>query len=238
MQAGSYDLRWYSAAEGGNVMQLSGTNGSLTVLKAANFSAGATVTGTATATQVVARGAGAGGTVRAAPQTNGGESSIGFYRNSDQSGTAAGDQWVLGQGSWSVGAGNFSIGTLSWGSCLTINTTTAAVNIPYALTIVDRQVAPVPWVAGHFDGTTSASVTLTSDTGQRDISSVSRTSVGVYVVSWTGAHPRGDLYQVFANMNATAGFLSWDRTSTSLTLRAFTNTAMPQDPAEIDFMIP
>jgi hypothetical protein len=152
MQAGSTDLRWYSAAAGQSVMQLSGTDGSLSVFQAATFSSNVSVSGT--------------------------------------------------------------------------------------LSIGGQPAATKPWVAGHFDGTTAASVPLSSDTGQRTITSVSRTSVGVYVVSWTGAHPRGVLYQVFANMNATAGFLSWDRTSTSLTLRAFTNTALPQDPAEIDFMIP
>ena len=88
-----------------------------------------------TATQVVARGAGAGGTVRAAPTGTGGESSIGFFRNPDQSGGAAGDQWVMGQNSWTVGAGNFSIGTPARASCLTINATTGVVNLPYGLSI-------------------------------------------------------------------------------------------------------
>ena len=81
--------------------------------------------------------------------TNGGESSFGCYRNADLSGTAAGDQWVLGQGSWSVGAGNFLIGTLARGSCLTINATTGIANLPYGLTIADQPVATRPWVAGH-----------------------------------------------------------------------------------------
>jgi hypothetical protein len=173
---------------------------------------------------------------RVSPGTNGAESSLAFYRNANQSGTSAGDVWTLGHGAHGLGAGNFAIGASTIGSCLSISSS-GTVNINYSLTIAGQPAATRPWVAGHFDGTTTPSVTALSDFGQRAIG-VSRTSVGIYVVSWTGAHPRGAGYAVFANMNVTAGFLGWDRTSTSLTLRAFTNTGIPQDPAEIDFMVP
>jgi hypothetical protein len=186
---------------------------------------------------VTATNAGTQPAVRIRPSANDGPAEIYFSRRADGSGNSAGDTWVIGHAGFGAGAGNFGIGTGGPGVCLSINAN-GTVNLPYGLFIGGQQAATKPWVAGHFDGTTSASVPLLSDTGWRGISSVSRTGVGVYVVSWAGAHPRGDGYSVFANMNATAGFLSWDRTSTSLTLRATTNAAVPQDPAEINFMIP
>jgi hypothetical protein len=120
------------------------------------FTTAVAVNGSMTATQVVARGFGAGGTVRSAPTTNGGESSIGFYRNADQSGNAAGDQWVLGHNSWSAGAGNFSIGTLGRGECLTINALTGVANVPYGLSVKNVQLSEMlnrmkPHSAGVMD---------------------------------------------------------------------------------------
>ena len=47
---------------------------------------------------------------RVSPATNGNESSIAFYRNSNFSIPSTGDVWVVGHSTWGIGAGNFAIG--------------------------------------------------------------------------------------------------------------------------------
>jgi hypothetical protein len=217
MPVGGNDLRWAHAVSG-TCMQLSGTDGSLTVSKAATFSASTTTTGTATATQVVARGSGIGGTVRAAPATNGNESSIGFYRNSDQSGSAAGDQWVLGQGSWGVGAGNFSIGTLARGSCLTINATTGIANLPYGLSVANQGLSTMlDAMKPHSAGLIDTNGTVLRDNGKYPFT-VSRAGP-TYTVNLPV--PYEFQYGVIATLDSPAVYAIvryGNRTSTSFTL--------------------
>jgi hypothetical protein len=91
-----------------------------------------------------------------------------------------------------------------------------------------------PWVSGWFNGNP---VSVGSNNDGQKLFSVSRSSTGTYVVSWTGAHPKGTQYTVIAVMPSATGFLAWDRASTSVTLKAYTNAGLFQDPLEIDFMI-
>jgi hypothetical protein len=191
--------------------------------------------------QVVARGSGIAGTIRAAPATNGGESSIGFYRNSDQSGNAAGDQWVLDQGSWGVGAGNFSIGTLARGQCLTIDATTGIVNSFYMLTIAGQPAATRPWVAGRFSGTTVAgAVTLRANIGQQQSVTITRTStVGEYNLSWTTAHPLGANYvMTVALPGGNPIWLTTSATTATISCYTFQGTQIdPASPADVYFVV-
>jgi hypothetical protein len=190
-----------------------------------------------------------GGTLRVAPLTNSGESSIGFYRNADQSGSAAGDRWVLGQGSWGVGAGNFSIGTLTRDSCISIDAQGATTfNYPVSffsqpsVTIGNRQVGTRPWVAGRFAGSTVASTIIprTSD-GHRGFTVARASTVGEYVVSWTTPHPNGGNYVYFAQAGGLQAIvLAMGATATSLTISFYTYTGSQADPVfpgEATFMI-
>ncbi|MEK7122656.1 MAG: shufflon system plasmid conjugative transfer pilus tip adhesin PilV, partial [Patescibacteria group bacterium] len=66
--------------------------------------------------KLTVKGWGPGGTIRVQPDTNGGETAIGFKQNAD----GTGKEWVMGQNSWGAGAGNFAIGiggtgTYGWG---------------------------------------------------------------------------------------------------------------------------
>jgi hypothetical protein len=124
MQAGSYDLRWYSAAEGGKVMQLLGTNGSLTVLKAANFSAGATVTG-----------AGQRPAFTALPVANDGAAEIYFGRKTNGTSVNPGDVWVAGHAGFGAGAGNFGVGATSLGLITRIDGTTGLTTFNYPVNV-------------------------------------------------------------------------------------------------------
>jgi hypothetical protein len=78
--------------------------------------------GNLTAGRIASRGDGSGGTIRCAPAGNTGESSIAFYRNGNGTvSSAAGDQWVIGQGSYGAGDRGFGIGCNNTGLCLRIS---------------------------------------------------------------------------------------------------------------------
>ena len=89
---------------------------------------------------------------RAAPATNGQESSIGFYRFNNLNVQDAGDVWVIGQSAWDVGAGNFAIGRPG-GAALTI-TSAGVVNIPNSLTVASVAVQRIPYVSCRISGNT------------------------------------------------------------------------------------
>ena len=88
MQSDSHDLRWYLPGQD-VCMQLSATDGSLAVYKAATFSAGVN------STRVVVDSPDFG-QFRARPTAPNGESSIAFYRNPGQSQPSAGGSTARG----------------------------------------------------------------------------------------------------------------------------------------------
>jgi hypothetical protein len=78
--------------------------------------------GNLTAGRITSRADGSAGTIRCSPPVgNTGESTIGFYRNGGGTIGAAGDQWLVGQGSWGVGDRGFGIGCNTTGVCLGIS---------------------------------------------------------------------------------------------------------------------
>jgi hypothetical protein len=75
---------------------------------------------------------GSGGNIRAVPSSDGGESSIGFYKYIDMRTTAFNDVWIVGQNCWDNEG--FSIGTPGTNACLNIDSA-GNVLIPYNLTV-------------------------------------------------------------------------------------------------------
>jgi hypothetical protein len=69
-----------------------------------------------------------GGSIRCIPLSDSTESSIGFYRYTDERGNNPGEVWVAGQNAWTLPG--FSIGTPFIGSCFNINAM-GMVSIPY-----------------------------------------------------------------------------------------------------------
>ena len=69
-----------------------------------------TIPGDTSAGRIVARASGSAGTVRCAPNTADGESSIGFYRNGNSSVSLTGDFWAIGHNAYGPGDRSFGIG--------------------------------------------------------------------------------------------------------------------------------
>ena len=63
---------------------------------------------------------------------------------------------------------------------------------------------------------------------------LTRSSTGVYVVTFAEPHPRGDSYTVLATIPA-GGFVMWSKTATSLTFSAYSTNGQLTDPAEVNF---
>jgi hypothetical protein len=208
------------------------------------FTGGVNVGGTLTVTgqsnlsnRLSVTAAGAGGSIRATPPANGGESSIGFYRNTDQSGNVAGDQWVMGHSSWSVGVGNFAIGTLERGQCTSIASASGTLNVIHSLTIAGRPAATKPWVAGR--NSPSGGGTLFSSSGQQSTFSVERNGQGLgqFRISWSAGHPLGSDYGILITTGGTP--MHWTYTSVSATsfqLSFYNLSNSLADPTEFTFM--
>jgi hypothetical protein len=209
------------------------------------FAGGVSVGGTLTVTgqsnlsnRLIVSADGIGVSIRASPPANGGESSIGFYRNTNLSGNTGGDQWVMGHNSWQVGAGNFAIGTLGRGECISIASASGAVNAVHSLTIAGRPAATKPWVAGRC--APGAGGTIFSSSGQQSDFSVTRNgdgTVGQWRVSWSAGHPSGSDYGVLITVGGTP--VHWSYTSVSATsfqLSFYNLSNSLADPSEFTFM--
>ena len=117
------------------------------------------------------------------------------------------------------------------GLCLDLTFATGVVNCVRGLTVAGQPVAREPWIAGHFDGGPPvAGVTVN---GQCQFT-VTRDALGVFVVAFAAAHPRGDSYTVLATI-AAGGHVLWDKTATSLTFSTFNRSGLAMDPAELNF---
>ena len=148
-----------------------------------------------------------------------------------------GDVWVAGHAGFGAGDRNFGLGTNGPGLIMKIEgssgktTFNREVNVDADLRIRGRAVAIGPWIAGHFDcGPPVVNVNITGQC----LWTVTRSSTGVYVVTFTEPHPRGDSYTVLATIPA-GGSVTWAKTATSLTLRAYSINGQPTDPAELNF---
>jgi hypothetical protein len=105
------------------------------------------------------------------------------------------------------------------------------VNVDADLRVRGRAVAIGPWIAGHFDcGPPVANVNVTGHC----VWTVTRSSTGVYVVTFAEPHPRGDSYTVLATIPA-GGFVMWSKTATSLTLNTKNTSGQAADVAEVNF---
>jgi hypothetical protein len=93
MPANSNDLRWLNPVNG-LCMQLSGTDGSLSVFRG-----------------VTATNVGTEAAVRIRPSADNGPAEIYFSRRADGGGNAAGDNWIVGGDAFAAGDGHFGIGT-------------------------------------------------------------------------------------------------------------------------------
>ena len=115
--------------------------------------------------------------------------------------------------------------------CLDLTFTTGVVNCVRGLTVAGQPVAREPWIAGHFDG--GPPVGGVTVNGQCQFT-VTRSSLGVFVIAFAAAHPRGDTYTVLATI-AAGGHVTWSKTATSLTINTFNRSGLPADPAELNF---
>jgi hypothetical protein len=189
------------------------------------------------ATQVVARGVGSGGTVRAVPLSSSGESSIGFYRNENQSISATGDEWVLGHNVHGAGPGNFAIGVNNLGSRLTINSLTGIIDVK-ALTINAQPVATEPWIAGRCRILPSLADLMSNGRRNYTFQRVQNAPTGVFVVSWPDPHPNNNNYGVIVTLSQNTAYYSY-HTVTSTSFRISVNSVFngfPQDPDDLTFM--
>jgi hypothetical protein len=131
LRTGSVGLNFSTGVE--TVIQITGTGiagneGRTYFYKDVLFFQAVEMQRTLNANMIKAKGAsGGGGIVRCLPASNDTESSIGFYKYTDERAVAAGDMWVVGQGAWNEPG--FSIGTPTRGACLNINSE-GAVSVP------------------------------------------------------------------------------------------------------------
>jgi hypothetical protein len=179
------------------------------------------------------------------PTQDNGPAEIYFSRLKDGSGDQAGDNWIVGTDAYGAGDGVFTIAT-GWLQVVMRIAPSGQTTFNYPVnfaapanevTVGSRQIGVRPWVAGCFQGRSSNGPCTVVSTDGHQIYGASRSALGVYDITWLGAHPKGSSYMVLANMPTITGFLSWSRTPTSLTLICSTNGGFAQDPPELDFQI-
>jgi hypothetical protein len=93
-----------------------------------------------------------------------GESSIGFYRNGGGTIGAAGDQWVMGQGSWGSGDRGFAIGANGIGLCLLIERD-GTVRIPNLIVGLGYSVQKKAWISCKVNSSSTTLPTLSNQKG-------------------------------------------------------------------------
>ena len=113
----------------------------------------ATIPGDITAGRVSSKTSGSHGQARYIPNTEFGESAVGFYRNGNSSVDVAGDFWAVGHNAYGPGDRHFGIGCYLSNLCLSISPA-GVVNIPYSLTIKGVAAQTIPHVSCRVFGTT------------------------------------------------------------------------------------
>jgi len=137
-----------------------------------------------------------------------------------------------------VSSNNLQLLTPDVGVCFEVSSTNGVttfrreVNVDADLRMRGRAVANPPWIAGHFDcGPPVANVNVTG----LCVWTVTRSSLGVFVVAFGEPHPRGDSYTVIATIPS-GGFVQWSKATMSLTLSTYAMNGQPMDVAEVNFM--
>jgi hypothetical protein len=186
------------------------------------------------------------------PNLNDNESSLAFYRKTNQSLVSGGDAWFVGHNISGIGAGNFGISTSAIGVCLSINNS-GTVNFNYSPTVPTPSTSDnttkiastayvqnnfanyntktaadarfLPWVGGRVG---QAGTALTTITSQATYSST-RTTTGTYLLTFSSPHPAGVNYCAIASALNTTNCVTvnWSNTAStqvSFFVRDNTNT--------------